>query len=142
MSLEFGGKRRRADVETAESLAYSDDGALVRSKRMRGADGRLWETALPTPPSAEMALQPQSGYAHHVDGRWALAHDTQQQYNTGMLATPASSPPHSTEPEAEEWEDELDPSSQYYSINRLLNQLHREREQRRRYREPGVSERR
>ncbi|KAJ2519852.1 hypothetical protein GGH20_004509, partial [Coemansia sp. RSA 1937] len=56
MSLEFGGKRRRGDVETAESLAYGDDGAqMARSKRMRGADGRLWETALPTLPSAEMA---------------------------------------------------------------------------------------
>ncbi|KAJ2367627.1 hypothetical protein H4S02_010241 [Coemansia sp. RSA 2611] len=130
MALELGSKRRRADEEPAGLLPDSDGARLVRSKRMRGADGRLWEAVLPTPPTVEAYGQVAS---HRMDAEWSPAPNMHQYGSGGSLATPAHSPPHgaSAEPEDESYEDELDPASQYYAINRLLNQLHHERAQRR-----------
>ncbi|KAJ2649482.1 hypothetical protein IWW40_003154 [Coemansia sp. RSA 1250] len=134
MSLEARGKRRRADVEASESqqnASGSDEAELVRSKRMRGVDGRLWEPALATPPTTNEPSQRDTHHGH-VDSRWQL--NNRQTYSaSNLLATPAHSPPTGAEAE-DEWEDSgLDPSSQYYTINRLLNQLHHEREQRRQH---------
>ncbi|KAJ2451409.1 hypothetical protein EV183_003635 [Coemansia sp. RSA 2336] len=134
MSLDARGKRRRADFEADESrqdVSGSDEAELVRSKRMRGVDGRLWEPALATPPTAN---EPPQRDAHHghMDSRRQLS-SVQQYSANGLLATPAHSPPMGAEAE-DEWEDSgPDPSSQYYTINRLLNQLHHEREQRRQH---------
>ncbi|KAJ2079845.1 hypothetical protein H4R24_003502 [Coemansia sp. RSA 988] len=129
----------RAVVDGVEWLAHR--------KRMRGADGTPWEPQLPTPPSTTAEQLPQAcccagacEHSSHMSGReWPHLHGYIQNHSTsagGQGASPAS-PPRGTGTEHKElceeelWEDELDPASEYYSINRLLNQLHHEREQRR-----------
>ncbi|KAJ1735103.1 hypothetical protein LPJ61_000733 [Coemansia biformis] len=139
-----------ADLEPAEAppaeMLLMDDGAAgrpIHGKRMRGADGGPWMPQLPTPPMASDAPQPPaagtsepgySGPGYGGPGYSGLVEDTQHYGGTPMAVTPARSPAHDTggEPEGEWCEDELDPTSTYYAINRLLNQLHREREERRR----------
>ncbi|KAJ2614541.1 hypothetical protein H4S08_001658 [Coemansia sp. RSA 1365] len=166
MTLQLKGKRQRADLEEDDpQMEYADqsnsdnsnvndntvdDGVarLARSKRLRGADGTPWEHQLPTPPSTTAEQLPQQAcccagayehYSHMCSGEWPHLHHYNQKFNSGANGEGASpeSPPLATSTGEEElWEDELDPASEYYSINRLLNQLHREREQRRQQHPP------
>ncbi|PIA17460.1 hypothetical protein COEREDRAFT_7419 [Coemansia reversa NRRL 1564] len=166
MTLELKGKRQRADLEEDDvQVAYAsqsnsdnsnvngnevaDDVArLGRSKRLRGADGTPWELQLPTPPSTTAEQLPQQAccypgacehYSHVGGDEWPHLHHYNQNFSSGASGEGCSpeSPPHATGTGEEElWEDELDPASEYYSINRLLNQLHHEREQRRQQQPP------
>ncbi|KAJ2606450.1 hypothetical protein EV177_005927 [Coemansia sp. RSA 1804] len=138
------GKRHRHVIQRQDGLqkhqAY--DSATV----LAGND-YLWQQSMMTCAALEPML---------LDDCDELPHGKEVLPNgVGMLATPATSPPHGASDsdghcsagvcdsgdgdgdgdEDDEWDDdELDPTSEYYEINKLLGQLHRERTMRQRQR--------
>ncbi|KAJ2555542.1 hypothetical protein EV175_002239 [Coemansia sp. RSA 1933] len=147
MTVEIAkGKRRRAGTGEYENTASMRPQRLL-SKRQCSAtnyhpDCGGYQTALAPSPLAGStdyqrqklmtcaALEPML-VDHYEDGVPLL-------YGSAMLATPATSPARGVS-DSDEWDDDdyddggISPASEYYEINTLLGQLHRERMMRQRH---------
>ncbi|KAJ2661581.1 hypothetical protein IWW48_002290 [Coemansia sp. RSA 1200] len=137
------GKRHRHVIQRSDGLQKHQtyDSAAV----LAGTD-YLWQQSMMTCAALEPMLLDDCDELPHVKEMLPNGAD--------MLATPATSPPHGASDSDgrcsagvcgngdgdgdgdDEWDDdELDPTSEYYEINKLLGQLHRERTMRQRQRE-------